>query len=432
MKNSLHSEIFWLTCPSIVSNITVPLLSMVDTTIVGHMGSPSYIGAIAIGSTLFNMVYWIFGFLRMGTTGLVSQAHGAENRPLKLLVLRKSLLYGCCISAILLLLQIPFLRWAFLLMKPEATIASYASQYFHVCIWGAPAMLSQYCLTGWMIGVQDTRSPMWIAISQNLINIVASLFFVFYCRLRIEGVALGTVVAQWSGCLMALMVLLKKYRVSIKDLTTIPTSIALPHRQFFSVNGNLFLRTLCMVAVTLYFTSAGSQMGNEILSANSLIMQFFILYSYFVDGLANAAEALSGRYVGAEDWRMLRHTVSALFSWGLAISVAFSLLYAVSGDLMLRLFTNQESIILTARSYLPWAYAIPLVALMAMVWDGIFIGTTQTRGMLVATATAMLVFFAVWFLLKHSLLNHALWLAFVCYLLTRGIVQTIVFNHYKQ
>ena len=187
-----------------------------------------------------------------------------------------------------------------------------------------------------------------------------------------------------------------------------------------------------MVAVTLYFTSAGSQMGNEILSANSLIMQFFILYSYFVDGLANAAEALSGRYVGAEDWRMLRHTVSALFSWGLAISVAFSLLYAVSGDLMLRLFTNQESIILTARSYLPWAYAIPLVALMAMVWDGIFIGTTQTRGMLVATAIAMLVFFAVWFLLKHSLLNHALWLAFVCYLLTRGIVQTIVFNHYKQ
>ena len=338
---------------------------------------------------------------------------------------------GLSISAAILLLQIPFQRLAFLLMKPESVIVPHAIRYFYICIWGAPAMLAQYSLTGWFIGVQDTRSPMWIAILQNLINIAASTFLVFFCDLHIEGVALGTVIAQWSGCLMAILILLKKYGISARDIMISPANVTMPSRQFFCVNGNLFLRTLCMIAVMVYFTSAGSRMGNTILSANSLLMQFFILYSYFMDGLANAAEALSGRYSGAGDKEMLHRTVFTLFAWGFTISVAFSFLYVFLGDTLLRLFTNQEYIILVARGYLPWVYVIPLVALMAIVWDGIFIGTTQTRGMLLCTATAMIVFFTLWFLCRHSLLNHALWLAFICYLFTRGFVQTIIFKYNK-
>jgi len=410
----------------------VPLLSLVDTAIVGHMGSPSYIGAIAIGATIFNMVYWIFAFLRMGTTGMVSQAHGAGNQPLKLLILRKSLLTGLIISIAVLLLQIPFLGFMFLLLSPETAIAPLTSQYFHICIWGAPAVLAQYSLTGWFIGVQDTRSPMWIAILQNLINIAASTFLVFVCHLRIEGVALGTVLAQWSGFLMSVTILFRKYGISFRQIASIPEGVTLSGRQFFSVNGNLFLRTLCMIAVMTYFTSAGSRMGNDILSANSLLMQFFILFSYFTDGLANAAEALSGRYAGAGDQGMLRRTISALFAWGLAVSLVFTLLYVALGHPLLHLFTDQQGIILVAHDYLPWIYAVPLLGLMAFVWDGVFIGLTQTRGMLIATATAMLVFFSLWFLLRFHLLNHALWLAFVSYLFTRGFVQTILFNHYKQ
>lgn len=339
---------------------------------------------------------------------------------------------GLSISAAILLLQIPFQRLAFLLMKPESVIVPHAIRYFYICIWGAPAMLAQYSLTGWFIGVQDTRSPMWIAILQNLINIAASTFLVFFCDLHIEGVALGTVIAQWSGCLMAILILLKKYGISARDIMISPANVTMPSRQFFSVNGNLFLRTLCMIAVMVYFTSAGSRMGNTILSANSLLMQFFILYSYFMDGLANAAEALSGRYAGAGDKEMLRRTVSTLFAWGLIISVAFSFLYIVLGDTLLHLFTNQAYIILVARSYLPWVYAIPIIALMAIVWDGIFIGTTQTRGMLFCTAIAMIVFFSLWFLYRNSLQNHALWLAFISYLFTRGFIQTVIFKHYKQ
>ena len=408
-----------------VTNITVPLLGLVDTAIVGHMGAASYIGAVAIGTTIFNMVYWLLGFLRMGTTGIVSQAHGAGDGKAERDALWNSLLWGFVIALTLLVLQTPLLRASLWLMAPEAEVARHAATYFRVCIWGAPAMLASYSLTGWFIGMQDTRTPMWMAILQNLLNILCTTVFVFVFGMGVSGVALGTVVGLYGGCLFA------AHRVRREDGA---------HRErlgkgsvssMFSASSvyvYIFFRTLCLVAVTVYFTSAGSRMGSLFLDANALLMQFFIVYSYFTDGLANAAEALSGECVGRGDRVGLLAMVHSLFRWGFGLALVFTLLYATCGTWLLSLLTNQAEVLQTARPYLPWLVCVPLVALPAFVWDGVYIGMTATRWMFLSMLVAAIVFFSLWFLLGSGYGNHALWLAFLAYLATRSLMQTLLFN----
>ncbi len=453
--STFNSKIFRLALPSVVTNITVPLLGLVDTTIVGHMGRAEYIAAVAIGTTIFNMVYWLFAFLRMGTTGIVSQAYGAGDEQAVREGLLRSLFLSLVISVSLLLLQIPLLRFALWLMQPATEVAHYASHYFSVCIWGAPAMLASYALTGWFIGMQDTKTPMYMAILQNLFNIFSTLLFVFVFDLGVRGVALGTVVGLYGGCIYALRneKLRMKNEESIFHIPTLHpssltsgrlssrlgiarTSSALRSlfRQFthqpslFTLHSSLFLRTLCLVAVTVYFTTAGSRMGTITLDANALLMQFFIVYSYFTDGLANAAEALSGECVGRQDGTGLRLVVRALFRWGVVLALVFTVLYALCGDCFLSLLTNQPSVIAFAHAYLPWVVAVPLVAFMAFVWDGIYIGMTLTSRMFLSMLVSAIVFFAVWFLLDPRYGNHALWLAFLSYLGTRSLMQTILFR----
>ena len=469
MRNSIFhiqssifsSPILRLALPSVVTNITVPLLGLVDTTIVGHMGRAEYIGAIAIGTTIFNMLYWLFAFLRMGTTGIVSQAFGARDQRLVSESLRRSLLWALLIALALIALQTPLLRFSLWLMKPETELAQYASEYFRVCIWGAPAMLASYSLTGWFIGMQDTRTPMWMAILQNLTNILCTLLFVFVLHLGVRGVALGTVVGLYTGAIYAslneklkikneklsapllsplkgeefLRMLLRKDDRRDKGLGESPSPL-LP--SLGGVGGGLFLRTLCLVAVTVYFTTAGSRLGGLYLDANALLMQFFIVFSYFTDGLANAAEALSGEYVGRRDREGLLRVVRQLFLWGFGLALVFTALYASCGSLFLSLLTNQQAVVQTAHAYLPWVVAIPLVAFCAFVWDGVYIGMTRTTHMFVSMLVSALVFFASWFLLHHfaqsqadfhasQLGNHALWFSFLAYLATRSLMQTVLF-----
>ncbi len=417
-----HREILRLALPSVATNISVPLLGLVDTAIVGHLGRPEYIAAIAIGTTVFNISYWLLAFLRMGTTGLVAQAKGSGDVLLMRDILHRALMLGFLLSLVLLLLQVPILRLALWLMPAEAETARMVSTYFGICIWGAPAMLALYVLNGWFIGCQDTRSPMWIAIGQNVLNIAVSLTLVFGFGWKIEGVATGTLCAQWCALLLALL-LAQRHRLPVPEGATEKGHVSLS--RFLGVNRDIFLRTLCLVAVTLYFTSAGTRLGDTTLAANAILMQFFILYSYFTDGLANAAEALSGKYAGAGNWKMLSTVVRALFIEGVIIAIAFTLLYFFAGHAILRLLTDQSSVILAARDYLPWAIAIPLVALPAMVWDGVFIGLTWTRRMLLSMALAALAFFLISRTMPLVLPpNHALWLAFDVYLFTRGAVQT--------
>lgn len=430
--SNYNSQILKLALPSVVANITVPLLGLVDTTIVGHMGRAEYIAAVAIGSTIFNMLYWLFGFLRMGTTGLVSQAHGAGDDQSIRESLLHSLVIGAFISLCLLLLQTPLLRLCLWLMSPSDDVAQYTASYFRVCIWGAPAMLASYSLTGWFIGMKDTRTPMWIAILQNLLNILCTLIFVFVFHLGVCGVALGTVVGLYSGCIYAVYKIRRNgyehglcfaiKRVKGEYCKSIKNSVS-------SVYVYIFLRTLCLVAVTVYFTTAGSRMGTLTLDANAILMQFFIVYSYFTDGLANAAEALSGNYLGRQDSSGLRLIIRRLLLWGFCLALFFMVLYASIGSYFLYILTNQQEVVSFALHYLPWVVVIPLMAFSAFIWDGVYIGMTLTRQMFQSMLASSIVFFVLWLVLESSYGNHALWLAFVAYLGTRSLMQTILFYY---
>lgn len=414
--------------PSIVSNITVPLLGLVDMAIVGHMGHAAYIGAVAVGSMVFNLVYWVFGFLRMGTSGLTAQARGRRDLQEMRSLLVRSQTVAMTIALLILLLQVPLRDVMLWLIGPTDDVRPLAVTYYHIVVWGAPAMLGLYGLSGWFIGMQNTRLPMVISISQNVVNIVASLALVYGLGMKVEGVALGTVVAQYAGLLMAMAMLVRYYRRYI----TIRLCSLKEFIPFLRVNSDIFLRTLCLVAVNLYFTSAGARQGATILAVNALLLQLYLLFSYIMDGFAYAGEALCGRFWGARDNKAFREVVGRLFMWGAGMTVLFTTLYVVGGMPFLRLLTDEETVVQAAREYVWWAWLIPVAGVAAFVWDGIFIGITQTRGMLVSAGVASVVFLAgvVW--LMPVMGNHGLWLSMLLYLAVRGIVQSVIFRSDKR
>ena len=421
----MNRRILHLAIPSIVSNITVPLLGLVDVTIVGHLGATAYIGAIAVGGLLFNILYWNFGFLRMGTSGLTSQAYGRKDKDAEIRVLVQAVSVGLFSALAMLILQYPIERLAFRLLDTSAEVEQYAVSYFRICIWGAPAVLAQYGFTGWFIGMQNSRYPMYIAIVMNVINIVCSSCFVFLFGMKVEGVALGTVVAQYSGVMMAWGLWFYNYK-ELRGRITFKGSLQLiAMRRFFAVNRDIFLRTLCLIGVTTFFTSTGARQGDVILAVNTLLMQLFTLFSYIMDGFAYAGEALSGRYVGACNLVQLKRAVKALFGWGVGLSLVFTLLYGIGGENFLGLLTNDTVVIETAGHYFYWVLAIPLAGFAAFLWDGILIGATATRFMLWAMLVASGSFFVIYYCFSGATNNHMLWLAFLVYLALRGIMQTL-------
>ena len=434
---AIDRNILRLAIPSIVQNVTVPLLGLVDIAIVGHIGDATYIGAIAVGSMIFNVMYWLLGFLRMGTSGLTAQAYGRNDKPAIRSLLSSSLTMGALLGLSFIILQIP-LRWLSIwLMGPSDEIAALVRVYFNICIWGAPATLSLYALTGWFIGMQDTHTPMVVSIAQNILNIICSLVFVYVFGMKIEGVALGTLVAQWSGFAMALWGVRRSVRKGPLQtspdwgrLSTAKTSSKGLPPSWGDLRGafiyrDIFLRTVCLVAVNLFFTSAGARQGDLILSVNTLLMTLFTLFSYVMDGFAFAGEAIGGRLYGARDTEGLRALVRRLMRWGAMMVLVFTLAYALGGRAFLSLLTNERHVIDAAMPYLPWALLIPITGVAAFVFDGIFIGITATRGMLVSSALATAAFFALYFGLAPLLHNHALWLALLLYLALRGIIQAI-------
>ena len=421
----MNRRILHLAIPSIVSNITVPLLGLVDVTIVGHLGATAYIGAIAVGGLLFNILYWNFGFLRMGNSGLTSQAYGRKDKDAEIRVLVQAVSVGLFSALAMLILQYPIERLAFRLLDTSAEVEQYAVTYFRICIWGAPAVLAQYGFTGWFIGMQNSRYPMYIAIVMNVINIVCSSCFVFLFGMKVEGVALGTVVAQYSGVMMALGLWFYNYKELWGRITFKGSLQLIAMRRFFAVNRDIFLRTLCLIGVTTFFTSTGARQGDVILAVNTLLMQLFTLFSYIMDGFAYAGEALSGRYVGACNLIQLKRAVRALFGWGVGLSLVFTLLYGVGGENFLGLLTNDKVVIETAGHYFYWVLAIPLAGFAAFLWDGILIGATATRFMLWSMLVASGSFFVIYYYFSGATNNHMLWLAFLVYLALRGGMQTL-------
>lgn len=416
-------QILHIALPSIVSNITVPLLGLIDVSIVGHLGAASYIGAIAVGGMLFNMIYWLFGFLRMGTGGLTAQAYGRHDLQEVTRILLRSLSISLLLALALLLLQYPIRNIAFMCMDTSEEVRQLATLYFHICIWGAPATLGLYGFTGWYIGMQNSRFPMFIAITQNIVNIAASLFFVFVLKMKVEGVALGTLVAQYAGLGMACLLWLAYYRPLRKYLRQKALFDRAEMKRFFQVNRDIFIRTLCLIAVTVFFTSTGAAYGDVVLAVNALLMQLFTLFSYFMDGFAYAGEALTGKYIGAKDNQSLRLTIRHLFKWGIALSLLFTLLYGAGGKSFLGLLTNDTSVISASEEYIYWVLAIPLAGFSAFLLDGICIGATATHLMLRSMLVASASFFLLYYGLHDTLGNHALWMAFIVYLALRGVVQ---------
>lgn len=415
-----------LSLPAVITNITTPILALTDVAIVGHMGSAIFIAAIAVGGTMFNTMFWLFGFLRMGSSGLTAQAYGAGDRRGAQTVLARSLLLALLIGIAMIAAREPVCSLLFDLLDVDGTTASVARSYFMIVVWSAPAVLGLYSLTGWFVGMQDSRTPMWVSLFVDVFNIAASLMFVFLIRMRIEGVATGTLVAQWAGFLLALFLAVRKYgwhKVGFRNLID-----GLP--RFFRINSDIFLRTVCLVAVTLWFTRTGAMQGPVMLAVNALLMQLFTLYSFFMDGLAFASEALCGRYLGAGDRPMLLLSVRSLMGVGIILALVFTAVYVGCGEWVMEMLSSDRPVVELARHYSVWAMIVPLVGFGAFLWDGVFIGLTRTRMMLISMAAAMITFFALYYLLFPMLGNHGLWIAFLGYLLMRGVVLTIAGREY--
>ena len=392
------SPILRIAVPSIISNITVPLLGLIDVAIVGHLGAASYIGAIAVGGMMFNVIYWIFGFLRMGTSGMTSQALGARRLDETVRMLARSTTIAVGIAILLIVMQYPIREAALMFMNPTDEVRRFSSTYYNICIWGAPAMLGLFAMSGWSIGMQNSRIPMAVAIVQNVVNIIASLLFVFVFGLKVEGVAFGTLTAQYAGFIVSAVLVLSRYRrllsryFSFSGIWQRDAMIS-----FFKVNRDIFLRTVCLVSVMMFFTSAGSWQGEVILAVNTMLMQMYMLFSYIMDGFAYAGEALSGKYYGARDTAMLQRTVRHLFIWGAVMTVFFTVAYAVGGDAFLSLLTDDRDVVNASADYFLWALALPVAGVAAFIWDGVFIGCTFTRGMLISMFAASVVFFALYY-----------------------------------
>lgn len=419
---SLRSEIAALAVPAIVTNITTPLLSLADMAITGHIGGAEYIGAVAVGGTLFNTLYWLFNFLRMGTTGLTAQQCDSTEKAAS--VLWQSLMLSFILGAALLALSQPICHIALSFMDADDSTAALASRYFRIVIWGAPAMLGTYSAIGWLVGMQNTRGTMMVAIVANVINIAVSSLLVFGLEWTIEGVATGTLTAQWLGFLTALAMIFYKYKPRWAGALNI--GAYRNAAKFLKVNADIFLRTACLVTVTLWFTHSGAVAGVDTLSANALLLQLFMLFSFFMDGFAYAAEALSGKYHGRGNTAALHRLIRSLERIGGLCALLFGVVYLFGAETIMGFLTDDTSVLAIASEYTAWAVALPFCGFMAFIYDGILVGLTRTRLMLIAMACAMAMFFGLLAVLPSN--NHSLWLAFEVYLLARGLAEFLLYR----
>lgn len=418
----MNRRILNLAVPNMISNITVPLLGMVDLALMGHLEDKVYIGAVALGSMIFNFIYWGFGFLRMSTSGFVAQAFGKRDFASVMLNFSRPLLVALMVGFSLILLQWPVAALGFWIIDSSAEVETLARQYFHIRIWAAPATIGLYVFTGWFIGMQNTRLPMFIAIVVNLLNIAFSLFFVRVLGMQSDGVALGTVLAQLSGLLMAILLMKRYYGRLFKYLRPKRLLEKAAVLRFFYVNRDIFIRTLCIIVAISFFTLKSAAAGDEILAVNTLLLQYFMFFSYLVDGYSHAAEALTGRFIGAGNRAGLLKSIRLLFTWGGGMALLFTLVYFFGGELVLRLLTNNPEIITGAMPYLIWTMIVPLTSFAAFIWDGIYIGATASVAMRNAMlVSVLLVYFPVYYLAEPWLGNHGLWLALVLFLGVRGL-----------
>ena len=421
-----------LAVPNIIANITIPLLGMCDSAIAGHLPSALYIGAVAVAAVIFNFIYWNFSFLRLGTGGFTAQALGKGDERETLFILLRALLTAFCAAAVLIACQTLIFKAAFYFIHATPETQTLAKDYFFIYIWSAPFALALFVFTGWFTGMQNAKAPMVISVCANVFNILCSLIFVFVFKMQIKGIALGSLAAQVFGFALALLIWFKHYGRLKKYLSWDFLRAKGAFAAFFKVNRDIFLRSAGLIAVTVFFTSASAAFGDSYLAANSLLMQFFLFFSYLMDGFAFAAEALSGKYYGAKDYGGLAQSIRCVFVWGVGLSAVFTAVYALFTAPVLGLLTDKAEVIAQALHFKYWAVLVPFAGFAAFLWDGVFVGITAAKQMRNSMLTAVGLFFALYFGFYEVWGNNALWFAFICYLLTRGLMQWFLYTRLQR
>lgn len=407
---AINKDILKLAIPSILANITVPLVGMVDIAVAGHLDTSAamMIGGIAIGTMLFDLLYWNFGFLRVGTGGLTAQAYGRGDRKECAKILTRALGISIACALVLIAIQWIFVKAAFLVVECSPEVRTLATRYFFIRIWAAPATLSLMAFKGWFIGMQDSVSAMVVDLVVNGMNILMSIVLALgfniggwhYEGMGFAGIAAGTVAAQYSGLLTALLIIAFKYIRSTfvymdsDDLKSVFRGSET--KRFFVMNADLFVRSLCFIAIYIGFTVISARYGDVLLAVSSIMMKLLMIFSYFTDGFAYAGEALTGRYIGAKDAPMVRQTVRWTFVWSMGIAVIFMGIYHFAGVPMLRMMTSDMTVVTAARDFLPWLLLMPVIGCAAFTWDGIYIGATASKAIRNSMLWAVVAFFAVW------------------------------------
>ena len=436
----LNREILRLSVPSILAGITVPLVGMVDTAIAGHLGGAvaTQIGAISVGSMVLSLLYWVFGFLRTGTGGLTAQAFGREAPAEAGRIFLRGTGLALLAAAAALLLQWPFFKGVMLIPDATPEVRELAERYFFIRIWAAPATMTLMALRGWFVGMQNSIDSMWTDLIINAVNIGASLLLAFgvgaWPGLGFAGIPLGTVIAQYCGLAYALWVCCHKYGRSVfshlrrRDFSDLLHDGSMG--SFFRMNLDLFARSLFFILIYIGFTMISAGYGDLMLAAGSILMQLLMFFSYFTDGFAYAGEALTGRFIGAQDTPMLRRSVRMVFAWSAGIALLFIGIYAAAGTPALRLLTSDEAVVQACRQFLPWLLLMPPLGCAAFTWDGIYMGATASRGLRDSMAAAAVAFFAVWYAGKWLLhpegaaAIHLLFAAYFSHLLLRTVLLT--------
>ena len=426
MTDLTHGRLLKIAAPIVISNATVPLLGAVDTGVVGQMGQAAPIGAVGIGAIILTTLYWVFGFLRMGTTGLAAQAHGAGDAAERGAILLRALLIGAGAGLAFILLQGLLFRAAFAIAPAGAEVEALARQYLAIRIWGAPATIAAYAVTGWLIAVERTRGVLLLQLWINGVNIALDLWFVLGLGWGVQGVAAATLVAEWTGLALGLWLcrdgLVPVWRAAWARLGN-RAALAV----MLLVNRDIMIRSVLLQAAFTSFVFLGARMGDVTLAANQVLMQFLGIISYALDGFAFAAETLVGQAVGARAIAEARRAAHLSMGWGVAGAVLLAVAFALGGPAIIDLMTTAPDVRAEARAYLPWVVAAPLIGVVAWMFDGIFIGATLTAEMRRTMITSAACYAACVALLVPAFANHGLWAALMLFFVARGVTMGRVY-----
>jgi MATE family multidrug resistance protein len=414
-------DVWRIAAPMILSNVSVPLLGMVDTGVTGHLDSPVYLGAVAIGATLFGFLYTGMNFLRMGTTGITAQRFGANDNDGLRVSLGQALIVSLLIALTLLALHVPIGKFALNLIGAEPDVEAFASQYFSIRIWSAPGTLANFVLIGWFLGLQNARVPLLMFLTINLTNIVLDLIFVLQLGMKVDGVALASVIAEYAGVIVGLGFATRALRERSGHWPMARLFNVRAYAAFFAINANLFVRTMALIFTFAFVTAQGARLGGLVLAANAVLMNLQNLTAFALDGFAHAAEALVGKAVGQKRRDILERSVQLALKWSLYFALGFFLFYILIGPPLIRVLTDLPDVRSTAMQFLPWLVISPLISVWSFLYDGVYVGATRSKEMRdLMLISTFAVFLPAWFLLQ-GYGNHGLWLAFTIFMASRGI-----------